>query len=84
MESDSNTTGYIVGLAGTIIGTLASAVAFLFKLLDSKNSSAIVDLQTRVACLDTANQECREDRENLRVELATVKSDLCRKVDKPS
>jgi len=44
---DSNTGWFLAGVS-TVIATLASVVAFLFKMNESKNTTAILALQTRV------------------------------------
>lgn len=82
--SDGSNTGYIVGAAGTIIGTLATAVAGLFKLVESKNSAAIEDLRMRVTESDAHHEECRKDREELRVQIAEMKVQIETNMARPS
>ena len=78
-----DTAGWIFGAAASIIATLASAVAFMFKLNESKNAEAIKKLetgqsalQTRCDILDKQNDECIKDRDLIRVQLAKVETEL--------
>jgi hypothetical protein len=75
--------GWIFGAAASIIATLASAVAFMFKLNESKNAEAIKKLetgqsalQTRCDILDKQNDDCVKDRDLIRVKLAEVETEL--------
>jgi hypothetical protein len=65
-------TPWIVTLASTIVAVLASVVAFLFKLNESKSLRSIEALESHVANaddrierLDEANRECIQDRVRL-------------------
>ncbi|PAY17153.1 hypothetical protein CKO51_22855 [Rhodopirellula sp. SM50] len=67
--------------------TLAGAVAVLWRVIVSfvksdmqktqrEHSSAIAELKSSNAELRTRSDACEEDRANIRVELATVKTEL--------
>ena len=66
------TTPWIVAISSAIVATLTSAVAFLFKLNESKSVKAVDTLELHVTVLgqrlerlDQANRECIEDRARL-------------------
>ena len=67
--------------------TLAGAVAVLWRVLVSfvksdmqktqqEHTSAIAELKTSNADLKSRSDKCEEDRANIRVELASVKTEL--------
>jgi hypothetical protein len=65
-------TPWIVTLASTIVAVLASVVAFLFKLNESKSVKAVENLELhvtglrdRIEKLDDLNRECIQDRVRL-------------------
>lgn len=82
MAAEENA-GWLFGAAASIIATLASAVAFMFKLNESKNATAIVelkksvkDIRGRCDTLEVQNDECIKDRDEIRVKLAKVETEL--------
>jgi septal ring factor EnvC (AmiA/AmiB activator) len=80
--SDPNSGWYFAG-ASTVIATLASVVAFLFKLLESKNSESIktleqqiVNQEKRLIESDRKHDECQEDRIRLGQEVSVIREHL--------
>ena len=80
--SDPNASWYIAG-ASTIIASLASAVAFLFKLLESKNTESIASLEQKLLMQDERliesdrkHDECQQDRMKLSQEVAIIREHL--------
>lgn len=89
---DANLIGWIFGAVGTAFGTLAGAVAALFRMNESKNAKSIEALEKRLAeesealkieiakanaraeISDQKHDECLRDREELRIEMAKLKS----------
>lgn len=57
---------WILGGIASVVGTLAAAVATLWKMNESKNSKAIDDLRNQV-------NECTEDREKIRGECTDLR-----------
>jgi len=79
---DSNTGWFFAGVS-TVIASLASVVAFLFKMNESKNTAAITALQTRLDQQekklndsDIKHEECQQDREKLSIQVATLTGKL--------
>ena len=70
MSDASN--GWIVAGASTIIATLATAVATLFKINENKSISAVKALEQRVNFLDVANAECIKDRQELNATVVSL------------
>lgn len=71
--------GWVVGGVGAAVGTLATAVATLFKINEGKNAQAIIELKDAIKDAnkrfdesDKKHDECQHDRENLRVEMARL------------
>jgi cytochrome c-type biogenesis protein CcmH/NrfG len=71
-QMSSESTPWIITGASTIITALASAVAFLFRLNETKSIKAVTALETRldgytkrVEALDVLNRECIVDRARL-------------------
>jgi hypothetical protein len=72
MNLDSNTTPWIVTIGATAIAALSSALAFMFKLSESKSAKSIAALESRQLMyenrgelLDKLNRECVADRARL-------------------
>jgi glycerol dehydrogenase-like iron-containing ADH family enzyme len=92
--SDTPVSWVISGLA-TTIATLTSALAFMFRLSESKSASSIAALESRIKMyetrLDKSEQlhlECLQDRVGLaerlgtvqgQVELLTKQIEMCKK-----
>ncbi len=88
MSADpSHVPGWIAAAFLTAIGTLASAIAFMFRLDKAESQKLLLETQQRhtgeIAALRTtadslreAANKCTEDREHLRVRLATVETKL--------
>ena len=68
----SENTPWIITGASAVIATLASAVAFLFRLNENKSIKAVAGLETRldhyatrIEMLDQMNRDCIQDRARL-------------------
>ena len=79
MSESPADTGWVVGGVGAAVGTLATAVATLFKINEGKNAQAILELKDAIQDAnkrfdesDKKHDECQKDRENLRVEMARL------------
>jgi hypothetical protein len=78
--TNTEETGWFVAGVATVIGTLASAVAFLFKLNESKNAGAILALthqvelqQKQIDASEKRHDECQDDRRKLATEVAVIR-----------
>jgi hypothetical protein len=71
--------GWFVAGITSVVAALASAVAMLFKMLESKNTEAIVRLSNHVKALedalkvsDSKHDECQKDRAVLSIKVAML------------
>lgn len=82
-EGNEGLSGWVIAGVASIIATLSSTVAFLFKLRESQIQKQIKGLQddydeVKEECkiLQAKSDECIQDREDLRVEIARIKERL--------
>ena len=68
--------GWVVGGIGAAIGTLATAVATLFKLNENKNAQAIVELKERLL-VETSSLKSEIELSNKRFAESDKKHDEC-------
>lgn len=66
--------GWVLAGIGTVIATLAGAVASLWKLSEAKNAKAIAAHQETIDHLETRAEKCEHDREELRVRVARLET----------
>ena len=71
---DSELFQWVLKSVGVVIGVLASAVALLWKSLESSNARSIKSLETRA-------DECDQDREVLRDRVGELERRLINRVD---
>ena len=83
-------TPWVIAGASTIIAALSSAVAFLFKLNESKSLAAVAGLEVRVDHqsrqleeLEKMNRECLIDRSRLQAKCEIIEKRLA-EVEKKS
>lgn len=76
-------TGWVVAGVLAVVSTLTSAVAFLARMVESKNTEAIGELRQEVATVkgelgkcEEKHDECLRDREHIKVELAKVTAEV--------
>ena len=76
-------TPWVIAGASTIIAALSSAVAFLFKLNESKSLAAVASLEVRVNHqdrqleeLEKMNRECLMDRSRLQAKCEIIEKRL--------
>lgn len=82
---DTSNTGWFFAGVSTVVATLASVVAFLFKMNEAKNSQAIAAMQMRldyqekkIEESETKHEKCEEDRQKLAVQVANLTGKLDR------
>lgn len=85
MTIEGSSTGWFLAGVSTVVATLASAVAFLFRMNESKNAAAILTMQSRLdqqeqklVESDEKHDQCQRDREQLSVQVATLNGKLDR------
>ncbi len=64
--------GWVLAGVLTIVATLSSVVAFLYKRLDSNNAKTIAALETRCDMLQKKVDECEKDRLDLHRQMAKM------------
>lgn len=88
-EGNEGITGWILAGIATVIATLSSVVAMLYRGNEKQNAERIQALESDVKSLQSKNEtlvehveECRRDREDLRVKIATVETRLSLYIEK--
>jgi hypothetical protein len=62
---DNSLTGWVLGGIATVVATLSTVVAALYKKLDANNARTILVLEARCDLLDKRNDACEADRVDL-------------------
>ena len=73
---DGSHVSWILGGVTSVVAALAGVVSMLWKLNESKNATAIADLKTRVDESEEKHEECRKDREELRIEITSLRHEI--------
>ena len=73
MEDSSTPWGGIMAGVSTVIATLSSAVAFLFRGQVKLYETRIGQLDEEVLRLSDASEKCQEEHTNTKIELASLK-----------
>lgn len=76
VEDSSNSWGWIVAGVSTVITTLSSAVAFLFRGQVKLYETRIGQLEGQVVKLGDASDKCQEEHSNTKVALAKLEGRL--------
>ena len=80
MKSMSNVSdgfsGWVAAGIATIIATLSSTVAWLFKLRENENAKHLANLTNEVATISAKADKCEEERGELKIECAIMKGKL--------
>lgn len=74
MQGSDNVTGWVMAGVGTVIAALTSAVTYFYKTQVADYKKREADLITDVAILRKESEECKEDRELLRVNQAKLEA----------
>jgi septal ring factor EnvC (AmiA/AmiB activator) len=75
-ESQNVFTGWVTAGIATILATLSSAIAFLFKLRENENAKRLAELKSDVETINAKADKCEVEREGLRVECAVMRSKI--------
>lgn len=78
MMSNGSTevSGWFTAGIATVVATLSSVVAFLFKLRENENAKRIEDLKTEVQTISVKADKCEEERTELKTECAIMRGKL--------
>ena len=66
-NGDGSVLGWVGAGVVAVVSTLAGAVSFLFKKIESKNAASIQKLEQR-------SEECEKDRATMRVRIAKLET----------
>jgi chromosome segregation ATPase len=75
IEQNSLTGWMLAGIA-TVIATLSSTVAWLFKLRENENAKRLSELKSDVETINAKADKCEVEREGLKVECAVMRSKI--------
>ena len=67
---------WIIGIGVTIVATLITTVVTLVRVIEGKYRSEVSDLKTTCGKLEAETEECRKDREDFRVRIATLEAQI--------
>ena len=76
MSVAEETTGWVVAGITSLIASLSSAIAYLFRLREKEIRERIDALEEHADMQENAITECREDRQRLSIEVATLRGEL--------
>jgi septal ring factor EnvC (AmiA/AmiB activator) len=68
--------GWVTAGIATILATLSSAIAFLFKLRENENAKRLSELKSDVETINAKADKCEVEREGLKVECAVMRSKI--------
>lgn len=66
--------GWFLAAIGTVIATLATAVASLWKISEGKNAKAIAGQAETIAHLTERAEDCEKDRSDMKVRIAVLET----------
>jgi septal ring factor EnvC (AmiA/AmiB activator) len=69
-------TGWVMASVATIIASLASAVAFLFKLRENENAKNIQELKSDLQASSERSKQCEQDRAELYTKCAVLEAKM--------
>lgn len=69
-------TGWMLAGVATVIATLSSTVAWLFKLRENENAKHLSNLTDEVATISAKADKCEQERGELKIECAVMKGKL--------
>jgi len=77
MTAEENSlTGWMLAGIATVIATLSSTVAWLFKLRENENAKHISSLTEEVATIALKADKCEQERGELKIECALMKGKI--------
>jgi septal ring factor EnvC (AmiA/AmiB activator) len=77
MTSEENSlTGWMLAGIASVIATLTSTVAWLFKLRENENAKRLSELKSDVETINAKADKCEVEREGLKVECAVMRSKI--------
>lgn len=76
MSGDNGITGWFTAGIATVVASLSSVVAFLFKLRENENTRRITELKEEVKTISVKADKCEEERGELRTECAMMRGKI--------
>jgi hypothetical protein len=76
MSTGDEATAWWLAGVGAVISTLASSLAYVFRLREKEIRERIDALEEHADTQENAITECREDRQRLSIEVATLRGEL--------
>jgi hypothetical protein len=73
---ENSLTGWMLAGIATVIATLSSTVAWLFRLRENENSKHISSLTEEVATISIKADKCEVERGELKIECALMKGKI--------
>jgi hypothetical protein len=67
---------WIIGIGLTVVATLITTVVTLVRVIEGKYRTEVSDLKTTCGKLEAETEECRKDREDFRVRIATLEAQI--------
>lgn len=76
MSNDGSITGWFTAGVATVVASLSSVVAFLFKLRENENTKRITELKDEVQTISVKADKCEEERGELRTECVALRGKI--------
>jgi len=76
MSPATEVSGWLTAGIATVVATLSSAVAFLFRLRENENAKRIEDLKSEVSAINVKADKCEEERTELKTECALMRGKI--------
>lgn len=73
--------GWFSTAVAAVMGTLATVIATLFKMNETKNAVAISEMKERLQTVEAENKICIEDRTKMQIQIAQLELTVCRAQD---
>ena len=67
---------WIIGIGLTVVATLITTVVTLVRVIEGKYRTEVSDLKITCGKLESETEECRKDREDFRVRIATLEAQI--------
>ena len=75
-DAGSAITGWFTAGIATVVASLSSVIAFLFKLRENENTRRITELKEEVQTISVKADKCEEERGTLRTECAMMRGKI--------
>ena len=76
MPDGQGAVGWVLAATGAVVSALATSVAYLFRLREAEIRERISALEAHAALQEDAIVECRNDRQQLSIQVAILRGEL--------